>query len=178
MKRLTLAAVSAVLMVVSAASAANADVIWAATGSFNDGGTLSGTFDINQYGFLDGYNLVTTSGSIDPGFTYTPADSFFSNGTFYIDAQPGYEADLHLTFTDNLSIGNASNPIIGGLGGPSWECDGSYSCFVPAGGQIRYLTSGSASDPVRVPEPLTLSLFGTGLAGAAAMRRRKKAKQA
>jgi hypothetical protein len=72
----------------------------------------------------------------------------------------------------------ATNPIIGGLGGPSWECDGSYSCYVPAGGQIRYITSGSASDPVRVPEPLTLSLFGAGLAGAAAMRRRKKAKQA
>src|SRR5207237_10314851 len=29
-----------------------------------------------------------------------------------------------------------------------------------------------------VPEPLTLSLFGTGVLGAAAMRRRKKAKQA
>jgi hypothetical protein len=32
--------------------------------------------------------------------------------------------------------------------------------------------------PPTVPEPLTLSLFGAGLAGAAALRRRKKAKQA
>jgi hypothetical protein len=31
-------------------------------------------------------------------------------------------------------------------------------------------------DPVRVPEPFTLSIFGAGLAGAAVMRRRKKAK--
>lgn len=31
-----------------------------------------------------------------------------------------------------------------------------------------------SADPVSVPEPLTLSLFGAGLAGAAAMRRRKK----
>jgi hypothetical protein len=35
------------------------------------------------------------------------------------------------------------------------------------------LTTGTASN---VPEPFTLSLFGAGLAGAAAMRRRKKAK--
>lgn len=32
--------------------------------------------------------------------------------------------------------------------------------------------------PAQVPEPLTLSLFGAGLVGAAALRRRKKAKQA
>jgi hypothetical protein len=32
-----------------------------------------------------------------------------------------------------------------------------------------------ATPPTRVPEPITLSLFGAGLAGAAAMRRRKKA---
>jgi hypothetical protein len=32
-----------------------------------------------------------------------------------------------------------------------------------------------ADDPTPVPEPLTLSLFGVGLVGAAAMRRRKKA---
>ena len=32
--------------------------------------------------------------------------------------------------------------------------------------------------PPTVPEPLTLSLFGAGLAGAAALRRRKKSKQA
>jgi len=32
--------------------------------------------------------------------------------------------------------------------------------------------------PAKVPEPLTISLFGTGLAGALASRRRKKAKAA
>jgi hypothetical protein len=34
------------------------------------------------------------------------------------------------------------------------------------------------SNPVKVPEPLTLSLFGVGFAGLAATRRRKKAAQA
>ncbi len=35
----------------------------------------------------------------------------------------------------------------------------------------------SANSVTPVPEPLTLSLFGAGFAGAVAMRRRKKAKQ-
>jgi hypothetical protein len=32
--------------------------------------------------------------------------------------------------------------------------------------------------PVRTPEPLTLSLFGAGLAGAAVLRRRRRASKA
>ena len=171
MNKFAMAVISAALMVVGA-SAANADVIWTVSGNFNDGGALSGTFNINQYGYLDGYSLVTTAGSINPGFTYTPADSYFANGAFYVDAQPNYISDLHLTFQDNLSLAEASNPIIGGLGGPSWECDGSYSCYLPADGQTRYITNGFASTPV--PEPITLTLFGAGLAGTAAIRRRKK----
>ena len=39
-------------------------------------------------------------------------------------------------------------------------------------------TSSSVREVAAVPEPLTLSLFGAGLAGVAAMRRRKKPKQA
>jgi hypothetical protein len=35
----------------------------------------------------------------------------------------------------------------------------------------------STRSQTSVPEPATLALFGAGIAGAAAMRRRKKAKQ-
>lgn len=172
LKRAMAVAVLSLGSTIFASPAANADVIWTVTGNFNDGGTVNGTFDINVYGYLEGYNLVTTAGTIDPGFDYTPADSYFSNGTFYVDAQPSYEADLHLTFLGNLSVAVADNPIIGGLGGPSWECIDLYSCYIPEYGDTRYIANGFASAPV--PEPITLSLFGTGLVGAIAMRRRKK----
>jgi hypothetical protein len=36
----------------------------------------------------------------------------------------------------------------------------------------------AANDPAPVPEPFTLSLFGAGLAGAAALRRRKSVQKA
>ena len=88
MRKFAYAAFSGAVLAAAMTSAASADVIWNVTGTFNDGGTLSGTFLINQYGYIDynaGYDLVTTAGSILPGFTYTPSDSHWSNGTFYVD---------------------------------------------------------------------------------------------
>lgn len=50
----------------------------------------------------------------------------------------------------------------------------SYYLFVTGGGVYDNPISFSLSE---VPEPLTLSLFGAGLAGAAALRRRKRAQK-
>ena len=152
-----------VLAIAAAPSIANADVTWLVTGSFDDGGALSGYFNINVYGFLAGYDLKTTAGSTDAAFDYTPANSYYSNGTFYIDAQPQYQSDLHLTFANDLGIASPNNPIVGGSQGPSWECQGSYNCYLPANGAIRYITSGSAS--ALVPEPAAWALMLAGLGG-------------
>ena len=46
----------------------------------------------------------------------------------------------------------------------------------PAGTGYDTISFTPNSNSAPVPEPLTLSLFGAGLAGTAAMRRRKKAK--
>ena len=161
------AALAAVMgaALMAAPSAANADVTWVVNGSFIGGGDVTGYFDINVYGFLDGYNLTTTAGAL-PGFDYTPADSYYSNGTFYVDAQPGYAQDLHLQFADNLSVPVANNPIVGGDGGPSFECVDSFSCFIPSGGETRYIGEGFAAGAV--PEPATwammlLGFFGLGV---------------
>jgi hypothetical protein len=171
-RRTAFAAVSSVLFA-CAGSAAKADVHWVINDAvFNDGTTLTGDFFINVYGYLDGYDLTTVSKDPFVGFNYTPSDSYFANGAFYIDAQPGYQGDLHITFADNLSVGVFNNPIIGGSPGPSYECQGSYSCYVPLGGDVRYIASGVAT---AVPEPATWAVMLLGFVGlgVVALRRTK-----
>jgi hypothetical protein len=168
-----IAACAAALMAAAAPSAASADVHWTVNGTFDDGGSLSGFFDINVYGYLSDFDLTTTAGGTDPGFEYTPETSYFSNGSFFVDAQPGYQADLHLAFLGDLSHAVLNNPIDGGVGGPSYECVGSFSCYLPAYGATRYLTGGAAS----VPEPAgwALMILGFGGVGAALRGRRSLA---
>lgn len=108
------------------AGPAKADVTWVVGGTFDDGGTVSGHFTIDAYGYLENnFNLQTTAGSTLPGFDYTASDSYYSNGTFYVGFQPSYFQDLHLTFVDNLAVASPDDPITGGSPGPSWECAGS-----------------------------------------------------
>jgi hypothetical protein len=141
---------------------AQADVTWLVNGAFDGGGTVSGKFTINVYGYLENnYVLTTTAGAL-PGFTYDAGDSYYSNGAFYVDAQPSYEADLHLTFADSLLVPSASNPLVGGSPGPSYECANSFSCYVPTGGTTRYIASGYAS---AVPEISTWAMMLVGFAG-------------
>src|ERR1700761_3702195 len=152
-----LAAVFAAGSLAAAPTTAKADVAWFVSGTFSDGGTVTGKFNINTYGYLDGYDLQTTRGDGFASFEYTNLNSYFSNGTFYIDAQPGYQADLHLEFVDDLGVAIANNPIKGGDQGPSYECQGSFSCYVPTDGAIRYITDGYAS--AAVPEPAAWAMM-------------------
>ncbi|HEY8003320.1 MAG TPA: PEP-CTERM sorting domain-containing protein [Phenylobacterium sp.] len=161
--RLSLAAGCAAALAAVAPSVAQADVHWVVNGAFDDGGSVSGFFDINVYGFLDGFDLTTTNGSTESGFEYTPLNSYYSNGTFYVDAEPLYQSDLHLAFLDDLSVPSAGNPILGGSPGPSWECQGSFSCYIPEDGAIRYISSGSAT--ALVPEPASWALMLAGFVG-------------
>ena len=160
-------------------SAANADVTWLVNGTFDDGTTVTGTFDINVYGYLENADLKTETNGVFTGFEYTTVDSYVATGVTFVDFQPGYTSDLRLTFTDSLGAPEANNPIIGGEFGPSYECQGSYSCYVPAGGDTRYIASGFASAGA-VPEPAAWALMisGFGLAGAALRRRRGALAQA
>ncbi len=155
-----------------APSAANADVTWNVNGTFNDGATVTGFFDINVYGYLEAYNLQTTAGDL-PGFDYTPSNSYYSNGTFYIDAEPQYQNDLHLTFADSLTVPTANDPIVGGASDASWECQGSFSCYLPEDGATRFITEGFAS---AAPEVSTwmMMLIGVGSIGAAMRHARRR----
>ncbi|MDN3278961.1 PEP-CTERM sorting domain-containing protein [Frankia sp. RB7] len=147
-------------------SPAKADVVWSVNGTFQDGTSLTGTFTINVYGYLaKNYSLTTQANGDFSGFTYTSSNSYFSNGTFYVDFQPGYKQDLHLAFLDSLLTPNPDNPILGATSpatGPSYECINSYSCYDLGGGTVRYLGSGFAS---AVPEPSTWVMMLLGFAG-------------
>jgi len=146
---------------------------WLVNATFDDGTTLTGTFTVNVYGYLESANLQTDTNGVFTAFDYTTADSSVATGTFppyYIDFQPGYQSDLHVVFADALTVGAPNNPIE--TGGSSYECQGSFSCFDLGGGNTRYIESGFASE---VPEPATWALALVGFAGlGAALRGRRR----
>ena len=152
-------------------SVASADVTWLVNGTFDDGTTVSGTFDINVYGYLESADLTTQTKGGFAGFEYTLADSYIATGDKYVDFQPGYTSDLRITFTDSLGVGEAHNTIVGGEFGPSYECQGSFSCYVPSGGSTRYLSGFASSGAVPEPASWALMITGFGLVGWALRRR-------
>jgi hypothetical protein len=81
-----------------------------------------------------------------------------------------YTKDITLVSSDPLATQTLNFSTTGG--------DLSFTELNPADnlGLILDDVSLSVSDRTAVPEPLTLSLFGAGLAGAAALRRRKAKK--
>ena len=164
---------AAVAALVGLAGAAQAATVWDITGTFNDGGVLSGTITLNQYDFLESnFSLTTTAGAALPGFTYTAGDSYYSNTNpsyaptpIYVDFQPQYYGDLHLQFANDLGVAAPTDAIIGGY--QSFECQNSWSC--PAGSSpdyaVRYLTSGTATLAGGVPEPAAWLLMMLGVGG-------------
>jgi hypothetical protein len=181
------AVAAATLLGMASAASAATPVTWNVTGVFNDGGTLSGTFTMDEYDFLlDNFSLTTTAGSLEAGGTYTKDNSFFSNTNpdyaptpIYIDFQPGYASALHIQFANDLGVAAPTDQIIGGYQGPSFECLNSYSC--PDAGNLdnyalRYLVSGEATlVDGGVPEPATWGLMIMGLGGIGAALRRRRA---
>lgn len=163
-------AIAGVLLLVLPA-AASATVYWRVNGVFSDGTLLSGTFAINQYGFLSAASLTTEANAPFTGFTYAPGNSSESNGATYVDFQPSFQSDLHLVLANDLSHASV-NPIAAG----SYECQASFNCYNATGGHTRYLTSGTAT----VPEPASWALLGAGFAavGGAARRLRRAAARA
>ena len=182
-----IAGCAAALGLAAAPTSASADVHWTVNGTFDDGGTVTGSFDIDIYGYIvsDTFDLKTAGGSLTP-FEYTQDTAYHASGTipgpdydtyvapFYIDLQPGYAQDLHLVFQSPLTVPIGHNVLLGGYQGPSYECQNSYSCYLQQG-DIRYIASGSAkADGAAVPEPAAWALMLTGFASLGAMLRRAR----
>jgi hypothetical protein len=109
----------------------------------------AGSFSLTDAKLSGGGVQGTSSSSIDVALT--ESTSGLANGTEYLQLYNG--AANAGTF--NIHEVNASDPYPGG----------SYTIGAP------FIAA------TRVPDPITLSIFGAGLVGAAAMRRRKKVEQ-
>ncbi len=143
--------------------------IFTQTGSYNfdtsDGGMFGGLPPSSLYPTIAGNNLIggcSSPGSIlgPSGYTAScnarvPVVSFDIGSTHYSFSDTGHILDTgQWDFVNNGAFGEDGNESI------NWNLVGS----TPDRGGTG------------VPEPLTLTLFGAGLAGIAGLRRRKKAK--
>lgn len=157
------------------------------------------------YGFLNtggphtpfAFNLAG-SGALGISFT-TPVAGAFAFGTLSLNPAGGSNTPFGaFTVAIDDSAGNGSGNAyygdllftltrVGGLSTDDFIANGAgayFSADLTNGsntGAQAWLTRSQPSltvtalDVTEVPEPLTLSLFGAGVAGAAALRRRKKA---
>lgn len=150
---------------------------WTIQGAtFNDGGTLTGTFSTDSVtGGLVDYSFVTSAGSAFGGFAYTSASSdlygnniFGPNSFVIVDTIPFAYPLLSLMFVNSLNVAGTNNMVIGNStcnGFGAIESNNDCSNY-------RFITAGLASSDV--PEPTTLALLGLGLLGFAAARRRQQ----
>ena len=174
--RMLLPIATIILSFVLAQSSATASTItWVLSPNIqlSDGGTLNGYFTLNSYGYLNGnsFELTTAGGSTHFNQDYKSTINASDPNTLTVEffaPNPAYSSSLTLVFEYSLLIPSLDNPIMGGFGGQSYECEG-YSCNP---NDIRYVESGFAVDPT--PIPAALPLFATGLGALGLLARRRK----
>ncbi len=163
---------------------ATAPTTWTMSGTFNDGGTLSGTFMLNpSANTVTNWNLVATTGTSLVGFTWNPSDSsatysvtgdpqtcpgpcvsFTSNQQFSTNGSPPQEENriLDLSFLSPLVAGNTVALYI-----DNSNDTGSHECLDCA--PYRLFTQASASslapgatDYVTQRQSFTIDAIGAG----------------
>jgi hypothetical protein len=160
-----------------AASGWAVNITWTVSGTFDDGGTVYGTYVYDATANLySSINVTTTAGSVLGGSYYSylnPCCGDISNFLLFVTSNasdltgtPVLSAYIAAPMTNN----GGTIPFL--IGGPfySEESCADASCTGPAGPE-RYLVSGGVSAPT--PEPGTLALVGSGLIGALGTMRRK-----
>lgn len=136
--------------------------------TFSDGGTASGDFAIDTYGYFTApaNTVATTTGTAVAGYDYALATTAPSvtnppDTSVYFSRTGADIGVLELTFEYALdAVPDGNDPILSGF-----ECQ-AYTCTAL---NERTVTAGSAAF---VPEPLSLALLGGAALGFAAVRRR------
>jgi hypothetical protein len=137
------------------------------TGTFVSGGlmaTLTGTtnevIDLTTTPFTIGFGQITF---IPPSTLFVSDEAIANSGVF---------DTYNLATALSLTTGTVQTPTA-----TDYFVTGDTTVGTLDFGTINSLSFQAVTPPAGVPEPITLSIFGAGLVGAAAMRRRKKSKQ-
>jgi hypothetical protein len=151
----------AFLLLLFAGTSAAASIFWRVSGTFDDGGSLTGwvVFDTSATTDVASNFWLSVSGgnnSIFPDFTYTPGNSA-SGGGFSLaelvvnDSANGRE--LLAFFSNKLTDPSGTpNPLTSGAE------------FSPGATNLRNFSSGTATVESAAPEPGTLVFMATALA--------------
>lgn len=183
MRRLALTTAAAAVLAAMAAPAWAVPVQWTIAGTFDDGGSVSGTFvydyDTNTYSAV---NVTTTAGATLPGAVYTTQAIYGGSNAFALvtatGANPG-EPLLTVTITGSMNNAGGLRNI---AGDQEAICDGPSCAFVSL--SPRVFTSGTLTGVVLPPPTPTVPTMGewamiglatllAGLGGLMVMGRRR-----
>lgn len=145
------------------------------TGNFTDGGVVFPA-TLSSPGTID-FTVPGTEPTL-AAFDWTAAGlgSFEANSVVFLGSGSfGGFAFISYGVLGDFTVGSDwtnSGTVL--TGSETWSCTQTNG----AGNAVRCGGTFNAPASVNVPEPITLSLFGVGLAGAAAFRRRRKSQNA
>lgn len=176
MSRYRYVAAAILSLVILRSDAFAAPIVFDVTGQFNNGSKLGGTMTIDT-----ALGVVTASGLNVSGFAFTVVNgqTAFGGNTFlqfglgssWPESEYGLVLWLPVTTLIDYAGGNLCSVAT------TTGCANSSVQIFPSDSPSRFvfLTSGSATPAAApsVPEPATLTLFGSGLLGLAARWRRR-----